>query len=100
MGEFGMLTRKHHCRFCGLVICADCLKTKTEHPKTKEQESCCDRCVPEWCPAEEVIDAQDAAVQDAREAKLCDLCKTKADADEAAAEAAAEAQRTKRQSAT
>jgi len=71
--EFGMLTRKHHCRFCGLVICADCLKTKTEHPKTKEQESCCDRCVPEWCPAEEVIDAQDAAVQDAREAKLGEL---------------------------
>ena len=77
-------------RFCGLVICADCLKTKTEHPKTKEQESCCDRCVPEWCPAEEVIDAQDAAVQviplapiiaeltdnvlqDAREAKLGEL---------------------------
>ena len=72
------------------MICADCLKTKTEHPKTKEQESCCDRCVPEWCPAEEVIDAQDAAVQviplapiiaeltdnvlqDAREAKLGEL---------------------------
>ena len=71
------------------MICADCLKTKTEHPKTKEQESCCDRCVPEWCPAEEVIDAQATAVQviplapiiaelidvlqDAREAKLGEL---------------------------
>merc|ERR1711957_164426 len=68
--EFGVFTRKHHCRFCGFVTCAGCTPTKASHPKTESEEA------------------------------QCDLCKTKADADEAAAEAAAEAQRTKRQSAT
>jgi len=77
---FGMLTRKHHCRFCGLVVCSDCLKTKTEHYKTKEQESICDRCVPEWVTSEDVdpvaaeaAAAAAAATQAAREEKMVEL---------------------------
>merc|ERR1719506_618799 len=44
---FGVFKRKHHCRFCGLVVCADCMKTKAEHPKTSTDEQICDRCAAE-----------------------------------------------------
>merc|ERR1712086_91598 len=42
---FTFFTRKHHCRFCGCVVCADCNSTTVMHPVTETFEQKCDRCV-------------------------------------------------------
>jgi len=85
--EFGVFKRKHHCRFCGLVHCADCMKNKAAHPKTSLDEQICDKCHPEHesiCaalaieepseePSEELIPDEKGDGQPCREQQLIDL---------------------------
>ena len=41
---FGMLTRKHHCRFCGRIACDECTKERVLHPQTQTVERMCREC--------------------------------------------------------
>ena len=47
--EFGVFTRKHHCRFCGRIRCADCMPAKEQHPQSNSLEFKCDLCVSKKC---------------------------------------------------
>jgi len=42
--KFGVMTRKHHCRWCGNIYCDDCSKRKCEVPTLKGEQRVCDRC--------------------------------------------------------
>ena len=43
--EFTMFFRRHHCRFCGSVLCNDCLHNdKVLHPLTQTDELICYEC--------------------------------------------------------
>lgn len=42
--RFSLLLRRHHCRFCGDVVCATCIQKKTLHPKSGAAELICSRC--------------------------------------------------------
>lgn len=42
--KFTFLNRKHHCRFCGWLVCDDCSKRKKYYDPTKTLERCCDAC--------------------------------------------------------
>jgi hypothetical protein len=42
--RFGLLTRKHHCRFCGWVVCDVCSPHRKWSPKSEQYERCCDTC--------------------------------------------------------
>jgi len=64
--EFGIFTRKHHCRFCGLVICADCLKTKAVHHLTREPECVCDGCLRSWKEREASLDIEEVQRREAQ----------------------------------
>lgn len=42
---FGMLNRKHHCRFCGRIYCGRCSDFKMKHPSTGTMERSCKDCI-------------------------------------------------------
>lgn len=42
--QFTMFYRRHHCRFCGSVVCSGCCQEKTIHPKTETDELMCFLC--------------------------------------------------------
>lgn len=42
---FNMLSRKHHCRFCGKIFCGSCSAHEMKHPKTSTVERACESCV-------------------------------------------------------
>ncbi len=43
--EFGFFTRRHHCRYCGLVACSKCSEQKVAFTSgSKEKERVCDSC--------------------------------------------------------
>eukprot|EP00698_Gefionella_okellyi_P022699 TRINITY_DN7554_c0_g1_i1.p1 TRINITY_DN7554_c0_g1~~TRINITY_DN7554_c0_g1_i1.p1 ORF type:complete len:1164 (-),score=249.02 TRINITY_DN7554_c0_g1_i1:63-3554(-) len=44
--EFAFFRRKHHCRQCGWVICADCSKQNFKVSDSTEPVRVCDRCAP------------------------------------------------------
>ena len=41
---FSLLRRRHHCRFCGDVVCASCAAAVALHPRSGTQENICSRC--------------------------------------------------------
>jgi len=41
---FGLVNRRHHCRHCGLVFCADCCSKKIEVPRIPSIEKPCRVC--------------------------------------------------------
>ena len=43
--RFGLVTRRHHCRFCGVVICSRCSKARVHHPEHQAKVRCCTTCV-------------------------------------------------------
>eukprot|EP00658_Telonema_sp_P-2_P041102 TRINITY_DN29399_c0_g1_i3.p1 TRINITY_DN29399_c0_g1~~TRINITY_DN29399_c0_g1_i3.p1 ORF type:complete len:459 (+),score=130.34 TRINITY_DN29399_c0_g1_i3:78-1454(+) len=45
--EFSFTRRRHHCRFCGDVVCAACTNEKSLHPKTNTMEYICATCLKE-----------------------------------------------------
>jgi len=45
--EFALLRRRHHCRFCGDVVCAACTNSKALHPKSNTLEYICRTCAAE-----------------------------------------------------
>mmetsp|Transcript_11815 Transcript_11815/g.35567 ORF Transcript_11815/g.35567 Transcript_11815/m.35567 type:complete len:1231 (+) Transcript_11815:605-4297(+) len=42
--SFTVRKRKHHCRFCGLVVCNNCSRGRRMHPKYKKEERICRLC--------------------------------------------------------
>ena len=42
--KFSLIVRKHHCRFCGQVVCDACSKRKAFYAATGSSERCCDPC--------------------------------------------------------
>ncbi|EKE42622.1 hypothetical protein ENUP19_0047G0015 [Entamoeba nuttalli] len=45
--EFGVVRRKHHCRFCGSCICSDCSRNKVKNGNSYERT--CDICFKRMC---------------------------------------------------
>lgn len=43
--QFSLTVRKHHCRFCGFVVCNHCSKHKLYSQATGANERCCDPCM-------------------------------------------------------
>ncbi|KAH3732647.1 protein piccolo [Pelomyxa schiedti] len=46
--EFTLMNRRHHCRFCGKVVCAVCAKNKKAVPGTTSQQRICTVCFPKF----------------------------------------------------
>jgi hypothetical protein len=44
--KFTLLNRKHHCRFCGTVVCGGCSKNRAQWGD-KDNQRICDNCVKE-----------------------------------------------------
>jgi hypothetical protein len=42
--EFTLLTRRHHCRFCGEIFCADCSQGRVKLPFHQDEERVCTTC--------------------------------------------------------
>eukprot|EP00041_Stephanoeca_diplocostata_P014552 m.268017 g.268017 ORF g.268017 m.268017 type:complete len:881 (-) comp19734_c0_seq22:5274-7916(-) len=42
---FGVLTRRHHCRFCGRVVCKSCSSQRMYHHAYQQEVRCCNDCV-------------------------------------------------------
>ena len=43
--QFSLTVRKHHCRFCGFVVCNYCSKHRLFSEATGVNERCCDPCM-------------------------------------------------------
>jgi len=43
--SFGLFTRRHHCRFCGLVVCGDCSDQTQMHQVAQSPQRICEQCV-------------------------------------------------------
>ena len=43
--KFTLLRRRHHCRLCKEIVCADCSKSRTPKTAASKSERVCDRCV-------------------------------------------------------
>lgn len=43
--KFTFTRRRHHCRFCGRIICSRCSRYNLDNVKTKQSERACDLCV-------------------------------------------------------
>jgi hypothetical protein len=43
-GAFGVFTRRHHCRFCGLLVCHDCSQTSRLDRATGKRVRVCSKC--------------------------------------------------------
>ena len=43
--KWSLLLRRHHCRACGRLVCADCSKGKVMNEKTSLLERCCSDCI-------------------------------------------------------
>jgi transcription elongation factor Elf1 len=44
--DFGLLTRRHHCRLCGLLICSSCCSF--QEGKSKGKLRVCTNCTSSW----------------------------------------------------
>ena len=42
--SFSLLRRRHHCRFCGSVVCDSCAEVRAVHPRSRTQERMCSAC--------------------------------------------------------
>eukprot|EP00038_Savillea_parva_P010445 m.190313 g.190313 ORF g.190313 m.190313 type:complete len:1050 (-) comp18020_c0_seq1:139-3288(-) len=42
--KFGLLSRQHHCRFCGRVVCSSCSQQRFWYEPSNRKERCCTEC--------------------------------------------------------
>eukprot|EP01105_Mastigella_eilhardi_P000020 TRINITY_DN1003_c0_g2_i1.p1 TRINITY_DN1003_c0_g2~~TRINITY_DN1003_c0_g2_i1.p1 ORF type:complete len:1350 (+),score=306.79 TRINITY_DN1003_c0_g2_i1:364-4050(+) len=47
-GEFSLITRRHHCRLCGLVVCGQCSLKKIPIPSSMGLQRVCDNCFAQY----------------------------------------------------
>eukprot|EP01062_Namystynia_karyoxenos_P010863 TRINITY_DN13876_c0_g1_i3.p1 TRINITY_DN13876_c0_g1~~TRINITY_DN13876_c0_g1_i3.p1 ORF type:complete len:1078 (+),score=252.00 TRINITY_DN13876_c0_g1_i3:83-3235(+) len=61
---FSALRRRHHCRRCGRLVCADCSGSRAEAPGFESEQRVCSDCVstqpdyfihPFWCPPQQRV---------------------------------------------
>ncbi len=43
-GQFTLTNRKHHCRNCGQIFCAECSSRQAAMPNYKKPQRVCDLC--------------------------------------------------------
>ena len=43
-GKWGLLRRRHHCRACGQLVCADCSRSRVSVPGSDNLKRACDLC--------------------------------------------------------
>eukprot|EP00038_Savillea_parva_P014436 m.215834 g.215834 ORF g.215834 m.215834 type:complete len:464 (+) comp28058_c0_seq1:454-1845(+) len=72
LDEFNFFNRRHHCRVCGKIFCADCTQLRVKIAKDWRDVRCCERCMDEL--DELACDLNDEVIPEAPPAPAMPKC--------------------------